>query len=155
MKRKVYHTYQIPTLIVFSECCTQQCNIRCVRGFHLEHLLSYLCSFRPALFILLENGWMDFYKNWYWDYAIGDWSNSLISNFLHAIIPTWRMLKLVRWESDTSQRYHYPWSSATTDDVVVRNGVMTGMHISTREWMNFYEIWYRRYDWGDYSKLTF
>jgi hypothetical protein len=39
------------------------------------------------------------------------------------MIPTWRMLKVVRWEDDSPPWQHYPRSSTTTDDVIAHDAI--------------------------------
>jgi hypothetical protein len=45
-----------------------------------------------------ENGWTDFIEIWYGRYATADVSKLVRFNILHLELPTWRMLKVVRWD---------------------------------------------------------
>jgi hypothetical protein len=48
----------------------------------------------------LENGWSDFHEIWYECYEFGYRSKRIRFICSHLIIPTWRMLKVVRWHDD-------------------------------------------------------
>jgi hypothetical protein len=58
---------------------------------------------------------------WYVDDAIGGWSKLVYFNFLESLIPTWRMLKLVRWEDISVPWCLYQWWNATTDGFIARD----------------------------------
>jgi hypothetical protein len=68
-----------------------------------------------------NDGWNDFHKIWYWCYIIRDCSKLIIYNFMHLVIPTWRMLQVMRWEFHPLPWYRYQWSSATKDDLLARD----------------------------------
>jgi hypothetical protein len=46
----------------------------------------------------LWNGWTDFHEIWCGCYAIVDDSKSILFKFPQLVLPTWRMLKIVRWD---------------------------------------------------------
>jgi hypothetical protein len=43
---------------------------------------------------------MDFHEISYELYAIGDYSKRILCNLLHLVLPTWRLLEVVRWNDD-------------------------------------------------------
>jgi hypothetical protein len=47
----------------------------------------------------------------------------VLSNFLHSITSTWRLLKFIRLEDHPPPWRHYTWSSATTDDVITLDAI--------------------------------
>jgi hypothetical protein len=42
----------------------------------------------------------DFNEIWYGRYAMGDYSKIIVCNFPYSVIPTWRLLEVVRWSDD-------------------------------------------------------
>jgi hypothetical protein len=51
---------------------------------------------------------MDFCEIWNGRYAIVDKFNLIISNFLHPVLRTWRMVEVVRWNDDDNAITHDP-----------------------------------------------
>jgi hypothetical protein len=51
------------------------------------------------------NSWTEISEIWHGRYAIGHYYKLVISNFLHAVIPLWRMLEVVRWNNDETITY--------------------------------------------------
>jgi hypothetical protein len=86
--------------------------------FSAEILLPYVGILRTNVLPELTS------EIWYGRYAIGGCSKLVLFNFLQSVIPTWRMLKIVRWEDKPPPwRHQEHWSSATTDDVIARDAV--------------------------------
>jgi hypothetical protein len=48
----------------------------------------------------------------------------MIPNLLRSVLPTWRMLEVVRWQNDPPPWRHSLWSSARTDVVVTTAWLM-------------------------------
>jgi hypothetical protein len=42
--------------------------------------------------------WTDLDEIWYGHYATADYPKFILFNFLQLVIPTWQMIKLVRWD---------------------------------------------------------
>jgi hypothetical protein len=87
-------------------------NCTCVMASFSLMTLSALMRLSPVMFfcahvITLEYGWTDFHEIWCRSYAIEDRSKLVLFNFLHSVIPTWRMLKVLRWENDHLWWRHY------------------------------------------------
>jgi hypothetical protein len=61
-----------------------------------EYRAGHVCL--SVRMIHLENHWMDLDEIWYGRYAIGDYLEIVIFDFLQSVIPTWQTNKLVRWD---------------------------------------------------------